>query len=124
MNLPCRPLSSNLTKPSIKANNVSSLPRPTFLPGFHFVPRWRAKMLPPSTRSPPNFFSPNRCDCESRPLRELPTPFLCAITQPRKLVSSQLSVVPYLWSVARFRLYPLALKATGNGLLTTDDGQF
>src|SRR5437773_5033323 len=82
MNLPERPLSSNLTTPSIKANNVSSLPRPTFLPGFHLVPRCRARMLPPSTASPPNFFRPNRCDCESRPLRDDPTPFLCAIRTP------------------------------------------
>src|SRR5215212_2235479 len=79
MNLPERPLSSNLTRPSINANSVSSLPRPTFLPGFHFVPRWRARMFPPRTRSPPNFFSPNRCEFESRPLRDEPTPFLCAI---------------------------------------------
>src|SRR5918911_1461141 len=79
MNLPCRPLSSNFTTPSTSANSVSSLPRPTFLPGFHFVPRWRARMLPPKTCSPPNFFRPSRCECESRPLRDEPTPFLCAI---------------------------------------------
>src|SRR5205085_5878198 len=79
MNLPCRPLSSNFTTPSMSANNVSSLPRPTFLPGFHFVPRCRARMFPPSTRSPPNFFKPKRCECESRPFRDEPTPFLCAI---------------------------------------------
>src|SRR5437588_4125445 len=70
MNFPLRPLSSNFTTPSISANKVSSLPRPTFLPGFHLVPRWRARILPPSTRSPPNFFKPNRCEFESRPLRE------------------------------------------------------
>src|ERR1044072_949356 len=84
MNLPCRPLSSNLTTPSMSANSVSSLPRPTFLPGFHFVPRCRARMLPPSTASPPNFFRPNRCECESRPLRDEPTPFLCAIVLTSK----------------------------------------
>src|SRR6266581_8921097 len=75
MYLPERPLSSNFTKPSISANNVSSLPRPTFLPGFHFVPRCRARMFPPNTRSPPNFLSPSRCEFESRPLRDEPTPF-------------------------------------------------
>src|SRR5215212_12050576 len=80
MNLPERPLSSNLTMPSTSAKSVSSLPRPTFLPGFHFVPRWRARMFPPSTRSPPNFFNPSRCAFESRPLRDDPTPFLCAIS--------------------------------------------
>jgi len=79
INLPCRPLSSNLTTPLTRAKSVSSFPRPTFLPGFHLVPRWRASMLPPSTRSPPNFFNPNLCEFESRPLREEPTPFLCAI---------------------------------------------
>src|SRR5829696_6151899 len=79
MYLPCRPLSSNLTTPSMSANSVSSLPRPTFLPGFHFVPRCRARMLPPSTRSPPNFLSPSLCAFESRPFRDEPTPFLCAI---------------------------------------------
>src|SRR5687767_69179 len=80
MNLPERPLSSNFTTPSINAKSVSSLPRPTLFPGFHLVPRCRAMMLPPSTRSPPNFLSPNRCACESRPFRDEPTPFLCAIT--------------------------------------------
>src|ERR1043166_524763 len=82
MNLPWRPLSSNFTIPSTSANSVSSLPRPTFLPGFHFVPRWRARMLPPKTCSPPNFFKPKRCECESRPLRDEPTPFLRAIVLP------------------------------------------
>src|SRR6266478_7919531 len=81
MNLPFRPLSSNFTKPSISENNVSSLPIPTFLPGFHLVPRCRARMFPPRTRSPPNFLSPKRCEFESRPFREEPTPFLCAISK-------------------------------------------
>src|SRR2546425_5894494 len=83
MYLPERPLSSNFTTPSTSANNVSSLPRPTFLPGFHFVPRCRARIFPPNTRSPPNFFRPNRCELESRPLRDDPTPFLCAISHFR-----------------------------------------
>src|SRR6266850_5151083 len=81
MNFPDRPLSSNLTTPSIIANRVSSLPRPTFFPGFHFVPRCRARMLPPRTFSPPNFLSPSLCEFESRPFRDEPTPFLCAIFQ-------------------------------------------
>src|SRR6266850_7342190 len=79
MNFPVLPLSSNFTTPETSANKVSSLPRPTFFPGFHFVPRCRARMLPPRTLSPPNFFRPNRCEFESRPLRDEPTPFLCAI---------------------------------------------
>ena len=36
MNFPVRPLSSNFTTPSNSANSVSSLPRPTFLPGLPF----------------------------------------------------------------------------------------
>src|ERR1051325_2025253 len=95
MNFPDRPLSSNFTTPSIKANRVSSLPRPTFLPGFHFVPRWRARMLPPRTRSPPNFFNPSRCEFESRPLRDEPTPFLCAIF---KLQNKVWSLESGVWS--------------------------
>src|ERR1043166_8715152 len=36
-------------------------------------------MLPAMTCSPPNFFSPSRLLCESRPLRVEPPAFLCAI---------------------------------------------
>src|SRR3954470_3411706 len=36
-------------------------------------------ILPACKRSPPNFFTPRRFDWLSRPLRELPIPFLCAI---------------------------------------------
>ena len=39
INLPVAPLSSNCTIPAIFANNVSSLPMPTFKPGLNFVPR-------------------------------------------------------------------------------------
>src|SRR5690606_34869870 len=52
---------------------------PTLAPGCHFVPRWRMRMLPARTRSPPNFFTPRRFDSESRPLREEPPAFLCAM---------------------------------------------
>src|SRR5690606_29711555 len=52
---------------------------PTLAPGCHFVPRWRMMMLPARTRSPPNFFTPRRFDSESRPLREEPPAFLCAM---------------------------------------------
>src|SRR5690606_16737366 len=52
---------------------------PTLVPGCHFVPRWRMRMLPARTRSPPNFFTPRRLDSESRPLRDEPPAFLCAI---------------------------------------------
>ncbi len=54
---------------------VWSLPRPTLAPGCHFVPRWRTMMLPETTASPPNFFTPRRFDSESRPLRDEPPAF-------------------------------------------------
>ena len=48
-------------------------------PGCHLVPRWRARMLPASTCSPPYFLTPSRRPAVSRPLREEPPAFLCAI---------------------------------------------
>src|SRR5687767_9504933 len=65
--------------PSTLANSVSSLPRPTLAPGLKRVPRWRTRMEPPVTNCPPKRFTPSICGLESRPLRELPTPFLCAM---------------------------------------------
>src|SRR3990172_362140 len=38
-------------------------------------------MLPPATFSPPNFFTPRRRPAESRPLRDEPPAFLCAISR-------------------------------------------
>src|SRR5579864_1271201 len=52
---------------------------PTSPPGWNLVPRWRTMMLPATTISPPNFFTPNRRPRLSRPLREEPPAFLCAI---------------------------------------------
>src|SRR6185436_20905059 len=89
MNLPLRPFSSNLTVPVTSANRVSSEPLPTLWPGLNLVPRCRTKIEPPSTLSPPNRFTPSRCAFESRPFRELPTPFLCAINP---LQSAQITV--------------------------------
>src|SRR5580704_426452 len=77
----------NSTFPLINANKVWSLPTPTFLPGCHLVPRWRAIMFPASTASPPKIFSPRRWPAESRPLREDPPAFLCAITGLRNLLA-------------------------------------
>src|SRR3990170_6819034 len=73
--------SRNATRPSQRANKVWSLPRPTLSPGYHLVPRWRTMMFPARTASLPNFLTPRRLDCESRPLREEPPAFLCAIVQ-------------------------------------------
>src|SRR5215831_13014001 len=38
-------------------------------------------IVPPGTICPPNALNPSRCAFESRPFRELPNPFLCAMTQ-------------------------------------------
>src|SRR5690606_22061861 len=74
------PLVENWTLPSTSANSVWSRPRPTPAPGWNWVPRWRTMMLPASTAWPPNTFTPRYFGLESRPLREEPTPFLCAMT--------------------------------------------
>src|SRR5690606_2966717 len=47
-------------------------------------------MLPPTTSWPPNFFTPRRRPAESRPLRELPPAFLCAISNYLLLLGSRL----------------------------------
>src|SRR5262249_36853981 len=54
-------------------------PWPTLRPGNTTVPRWRTRMLPASTRSPPNFFTPSRFAFESRPFLVEDWPFLCAM---------------------------------------------
>src|SRR5207249_1609979 len=46
---------------------------------MNLVPRWRTKMLPAVTNSPPNRFTPSLLLTLSRPLWTLPPPFLCAI---------------------------------------------
>src|SRR6266540_3302364 len=61
------------------ANSVWSVPRPMLVPGLKRVPRCRTMMLPAVTNCPPKRLTPSRWELESRPLPELPTPFLCAI---------------------------------------------
>src|SRR5690606_9002930 len=73
------PLIANSTVPSTSANRVWSRPRPTPGPGWNWVPRWRTMMLPASMAWPPYIFTPRYFGLESRPLREEPTPFLCAM---------------------------------------------
>src|SRR5262245_29334500 len=73
------PRRSKRTKPSLRAYRVWSTPSPTFCPGRKRVPRCRTRMLPAVTNWPPKRFTPSICGLESRPLRELPTPFLCAM---------------------------------------------
>src|SRR5690348_8389423 len=69
----------NSTSPSTSANSVSSPPRPTPVPGWNLVPRCRTRISPALTTWPPKRFTPRRCALESRPLRELDAPFLCAM---------------------------------------------
>src|SRR6516164_1933395 len=52
---------------------------PTCVPGWNLVPRWRTMILPGITISPPNFLTPSRLPRLSRPLRDEPPAFLCAI---------------------------------------------
>src|SRR3954468_6430952 len=54
---------------------------PTFSPIQKYVPRWRTTIVPARTYCPSERFTPSRFDSLSRPLRELPTPFLCAIVR-------------------------------------------
>src|SRR5437868_6790859 len=92
----------NSTAPDSLANNVSSPPRPTLTPGWNLVPRWRTMISPALTTWPPNRFTPSRCALESRPLRELEAPFLCAMwsslldpgdPQDRQLLTVTLTLV-------------------------------
>src|SRR6266446_1808694 len=92
-NFPIDPLLRNLMRPVILAKRVSSLPRPTFSPGFTRVPRCRTMIVPPGTSCPPKALKPSRCAFESRPFREVPCPFLCAINQS-PLLGGQLPVIP------------------------------
>src|SRR5262245_18213731 len=73
------PFFLNCTRPVLSANSVWSVPMPTLSPARYGVPRWRTRMLPASTRSPPNFFTPSRFDWDSRPFLVLPPAFLCAM---------------------------------------------
>src|ERR1700679_3158442 len=88
---PICPRSLNTIRPVILANKVSSLPRPTFKPGFTRVPRCRTIIVPPGTSCPPKALKPNRWAFESRPFRDVPCPFLCAMVVPDSFELSALS---------------------------------
>src|SRR5260370_8140422 len=47
-------------------------------------------IVPPGTSCPPKALNPSRCAFESRPFREVPCPFLCAI---KSVPSGQLPVI-------------------------------
>src|SRR5256885_15897403 len=114
------PLSTNFTTPVTLAKRVSSLPRPTFNPGFRRVPRCRTMIEPPGTSCPPNAFTPSRCAFESRPFFELPNPFLCAIAGSScqwPVASGQLNLFSYFFLLgfllaADFALALVAVLAT------------
>src|SRR6476620_9493393 len=89
---PRRPVLNSRT-PGALAKIVSSLPMPTPSPGRKRVPRWRTMISPPVTAWPAKTFTPRRWALESRPLREEPRPFLCAIADLRDLDAGQLLAV-------------------------------
>src|SRR3954465_13946481 len=70
----------NSTAPATSANRVSSPPRPTFWPGWKWVPRWRTMISPALTAWPPYRLTPSRWELESRPFLVDAAPFLCAIS--------------------------------------------
>src|SRR5437764_5771335 len=92
MTRPCAPWFSNFTRPAVFAKIVSSLPSPAFSPGVNLRPRWRTMIVPPVTRLPSCAFTPSRWEFESRPLRELPCPFLCAMASDQNVRDSDLRV--------------------------------
>src|SRR5947209_6842911 len=91
--LPIRPRSLNSTTPVTLANSVSSLPQPTFSPGFSGVPRCRTMIEPPGTSCPPKTLMPRRCAFESRPFLELPKPFLCAMELAHDVADAHFGVI-------------------------------
>src|SRR4051812_5375772 len=62
---------------------------PTLSPGWNLVPRWRTMMLPAEIGWPPNIFTPSLWPGESRPLREAPPAFLCAMLRFRSRGNSR-----------------------------------
>ena len=48
-------------------------------PGRNRVPRWRTMIMPALTSWPAKIFTPRYFGFESRPFRDEPRPFLCAI---------------------------------------------
>src|SRR6266545_3978108 len=73
------PLCLNATVPGRVAKIVWSRPTPVPAPGRNFVPRWRTMIIPAFTSWPEKIFTPSIFGFESRPFRDEPSPFLCAI---------------------------------------------
>src|SRR4029077_4117355 len=80
------PLARNSIVPSCVAKIVSSRPIPVPGPGRKRVPRWRTMIIPAFTSWPANIFTPSIFGFESRPLRDEPSPFLCAMSYSAFLV--------------------------------------
>src|SRR4051812_529605 len=59
-------------------------------PGRNRVPRWRTMIIPALTSWPSKILTPSIFGFESRPLREEPRPFLCAILVLRLLLRGRL----------------------------------
>src|ERR1022692_4843503 len=72
----------NFTTPSINATSRASPPRPTLVPGWTRVPRWRTMIEPAGTAVPSNTLTPRRWARESRPLRVEPPPLVLDISAP------------------------------------------
>src|SRR5512134_2255323 len=77
---------------------------PTPGPGRKRVPRWRTMISPPVTAWPAKTLTPRRLAFESRPLREEPRPFLCAMADLRDLDAGELLTVPGAPAVAALGL--------------------
>jgi hypothetical protein len=87
----------NCTMPSAVANKVSSPPRPTFSPGWNFVPRWRTMIAPAWTAVPEWTFTPRRFAAESRPLRDEAAPFFFDMDLSYPGVISVISITDCAW---------------------------
>src|SRR5262245_62105683 len=84
---------------------------PTLAPGCILVPRWRTRMLPAKTCWPPNLLTPSRRPAVSRPLREEPPAFLCAIALYRASMRRPLRADDLLDANHRLMLAVAALAA-------------
>ena len=75
------PFAWSRTRPRLRAARTACGPCPCRRPrpGAIWCPRWRTMMLPARTLWPPDFFTPSRRPAESRPLRDEPPAFLCAM---------------------------------------------
>src|SRR4029079_17067838 len=71
----------------------------------------RARILPASTISPPVDFKPSRRPAESRPLREDPPAFLCAIVVSIGLSNSLIVYTDSVTESSHFFLFPLFVAA-------------